>query len=221
MKKFGSKSLLLAFCFLGIVGSSAHAGFIDFDNVSAPVYFADTTALRELYASQGVHFGVPATLDGGAIINKGGNFGVNPLSGDNFLAFSRSTTAILADGGRPIDPLIITFDFPLAEVSIWASGGTTKDTFTMSAYNNSGDQIALTTLETQDWGELKIFSAVAAGNFVKVVLTQTQSAEENLGPYFVYDNLSFNFAPVPIPSTILLLGSGLLGLAGWRKLKKG
>jgi len=27
--------------------------------------------------------------------------------------------------------------------------------------------------------------------------------------------------PVPLPSTVLLLGSGLLGLAGWRKLRKG
>lgn len=216
MKKFGSKSFLLACCFLGIVVSSANAGFIDFDNVSAPELFIQTTALRELYASGGVHFSGPAALDGGAIINKDGNFGVNPLSGDNFLAFSRSNTAILAGGGRPIDPLIITFDFPLAEVSIWASGGRTTDTFTMSAYNNSDDLIAFTTLDTQNWGELKIFGAVAVTNFVKVVLTQTQSAEENVGPYFVYDNLSFNFAPVPIPSTILLLGSGLLGLSAYK-----
>jgi hypothetical protein len=28
-------------------------------------------------------------------------------------------------------------------------------------------------------------------------------------------------APVPIPSTLLLLGSGLLGLAGWRRVRKG
>jgi hypothetical protein len=30
-----------------------------------------------------------------------------------------------------------------------------------------------------------------------------------------------DLSPVPLPSTMLLLGSGLLGLAGWRRLKKG
>ena len=33
------------------------------------------------------------------------------------------------------------------------------------------------------------------------------------------DNISFT--TVPLPSSLLLLGSGLLGLAGWRRLKKG
>jgi probable HAF family extracellular repeat protein len=32
---------------------------------------------------------------------------------------------------------------------------------------------------------------------------------------------AFLLTPVPLPPTVLLLGSGLLGLAGWRRLKKG
>ena len=37
-----------------------------------------------------------------------------------------------------------------------------------------------------------------------------------------YSNVPYGFAAsaVPLPSTLLLLGSGLLGLAGWRRLKK-
>jgi len=32
-----------------------------------------------------------------------------------------------------------------------------------------------------------------------------------------FDNLQINYDPVPIPGTLILLGSGLLGLAGWRR----
>lgn len=34
------------------------------------------------------------------------------------------------------------------------------------------------------------------------------------------DNVQVEANPVPLPSTLLLLGSGLLGLAGWRRFKK-
>jgi hypothetical protein len=34
-------------------------------------------------------------------------------------------------------------------------------------------------------------------------------------------SLNIEFTQVPLPPTILLLGSGLLGLAGWRRLRKG
>ncbi len=32
--------------------------------------------------------------------------------------------------------------------------------------------------------------------------------------------ITFEANPVPLPSTVLMLGSGLLGLAGWRRLRK-
>lgn len=36
-----------------------------------------------------------------------------------------------------------------------------------------------------------------------------------------YGQYGFIATPVPLPSTVLLLGSGLLGLAGWRRFRKG
>ena len=35
------------------------------------------------------------------------------------------------------------------------------------------------------------------------------------------DNVRVDANPVPLPGTLLLLGSGLLGLAGWRRLRQG
>ncbi len=40
------------------------------------------------------------------------------------------------------------------------------------------------------------------------------------GDHSVNYSLSGTFTAVPLPSTLLLLGSGLLGLAGWRRLRK-
>ncbi|MFZ5447513.1 MAG: PEP-CTERM sorting domain-containing protein [Thermodesulfobacteriota bacterium] len=47
---------------------------------------------------------------------------------------------------------------------------------------------------------------------------------EVVGSYFITRNDSasgFFAAPVPLPNTLLLFGSGLLGLAGWRRFRKG
>ncbi len=40
---------------------------------------------------------------------------------------------------------------------------------------------------------------------------------EFFGQFYTYPGTT----PVPLPSTLLLLGSGILGLAGWRRFKKG
>ena len=87
----------------------APATVIDFDDLTAPCSFRDTTALRERYAASGVHFTGPEQNDGGAILNMCGTFGVNARSGENFLAFNRYSSGML-DGGMPADPETIEFD---------------------------------------------------------------------------------------------------------------
>ena len=83
------KVRFIGIVFLGLImsigASGAHATLITFDDVTAPADFNQTIRLTDAYAGVGVHFAGPGGLDGGAILNQNGNFGVNALSGLNFL----------------------------------------------------------------------------------------------------------------------------------------
>jgi hypothetical protein len=142
-----------------------------------PGTFSLTTPLRDQIA--GATFAGPGPLDGGAVLDVSGGFGVNPRSGQHFLAFN--TSGMMANGGVPRDPETITFAQPAGEVSIWAAGGWDTNSFTMLAFNGAGAQIGIDQVETQDWAELRI---VAAG-IVSIRLT----AESSDGAW-VYDDLS-------------------------------
>ncbi len=166
---------------------------IDFDNVAAPDLFMLTVRLTERYVDLGVHFVGPGGRDGGAIIDQAGNFGVNALSGRNFLAFNR--TAELSDGGVPRGPETIRFDELMAGVSIYAAGGDGAGTFVLDAYDTAGALVDSDGVRTSAWELLEVSWAPGIG---KVVLTETSGDE-----YFVYDNLLFQ--PVPEPAALLLI----------------
>ena len=119
---------------------------IDFDTVVADGNIATKQPLRNEFAPQGVHFAgaTTASLAGGAIVNFNANFssigpgGFIPAhSGNNFLGFNR--TKKLANGAFATDPEVITFDFEVDSVSIFANAGNTLISFTIEAFELPGD----------------------------------------------------------------------------------
>jgi hypothetical protein len=127
----------------------------------------------------GATFAGPGALDGGAILDNSGNFGVAPHSGSSFLAFNRPVT--MANGGFASDPEQITFAQTTNDVSIWAAGGFNTDTFTMVAFNSSNVQVGSAQVATQGWAQLRI----QAPGIVRIRLT-----ESNGDDAWIYDDLT-------------------------------
>ncbi len=201
-----SKTIVVIFAGT-VVTSGASATLIDFEGTGAPPGFKLTIALRDLYADLGVNFDGPGPLDGGAILNECGNFGVDAFSGTDFLAFNRNS--MLMDGGIPRDPEEILFDDLQASVSIYAAGGVWEGaTFRMDAYDQLNQLVDTDTVGGGDWSQLLVSHP---GGIARVVLTEIANVQA-----FVYDDLEF-FA-VPGPGALLVFG--LAGLRATRRRER-
>ena len=163
----------------GRASAGAQAGLINFDDVSAPCNFLDMVALRDEYASLGVHFRGNDALNGGGILNECGNFGVTGYSAPNFLAFSR--VGQFSDGGHPIPPQSIYFDNPVGGVRIKA-GSETGGTVKMTAFNTSHQVVGSQTLAMTP--ELQTLTIV--GQDIKGVVIKVDG-----GDYWVIDDLQW------------------------------
>lgn len=56
-------------------------------------------------------------------------------------------------------------------------------------------------------------------NVGDVIMFQATAPSTGAYPYFAGVNLTIDVTPVPLPGAVWLLGSGLLGLAGWRRFR--
>lgn len=158
--------------------------------LDSPSIFKETTALTDLYSTLGVNFsGSGSLVDGGAILDEDGSFGVSPLSGSNFLAFNRN--AILSNDGIPTDPEIITFNKPISNFSISASGGFDATAFRLEAFDSNGILIGSSEVDTEGGAYEELAFSSELGNISQIVLTEIGGDDDD---FFVYDNLSFTLA---------------------------
>lgn len=202
----GSSALVVALLSSAAVASVAGAVTVNFEELGVqPASFDLTKALRTEYF--GLTFAGPDANDGGAILNKFGNFGFDPRSGDNFLAFNNKIDQdIMTDGGRPEDPETIIFSELVSDVEIWANGFACE--FRMDVLNVAGGIIG--SVEVDADGEWVKLSFASNTPIQAIVLTETTGDQA-----FCFDDL--NYTPVPTPGALGMLAVGGLLTARRRR----
>lgn len=160
-------------------------GHIDFDDLTQPCNFNETIALTTEYAGIGATFAGPGGLDGGAILDECGGFGVTGYSPPNFLAFN--TGALLSNGGIPQGPETVTFVQTVDTVSINAGSGS-SGTITMECFASGGGSVGSQSITGTP--NLQPLTVTAPGQVANCVLTFT-------GSVAVFDDLTWD-PPVPV-----------------------
>jgi hypothetical protein len=165
--------------------------------------FSDSTSLSNQYSALGVTFTNATIITAGISLNE---FEFPPHSGVN---------VVFDDGG----PMVVSFSTPMSNVGAYF---TYEVPLALSFYDPVNDlegtinsafssNMALSGDPESSPNEFLSFASVSG--ISEVVITG-----DPLGSSFVMDDLTFNplSTAVPEPSTLLLLGSCLLGIAGYR-----
>jgi hypothetical protein len=179
-----------------VAGAPSSGGFrasvpgdIDFDDAAQPCNFVSTIALTTEYSALGVVFSGPGGLDGGAILDQCGNFGVTGFSPPNFLAFNVNSS--LSDGGIPRGPETLTFGQVVDTVAVNGGHGS-SGTITLECYSSGGASVGLQSVSGAS--ALQPLSVTAAGQIASCQLRFT-------GTVAVFDDLTYSPAiPVELQS---------------------
>ncbi len=190
------KKVILTLAILVLATSPSWAlVLLDFEGIpDAYYYWGGNTNLGSYYS--GVNFGLDATILDKVI------YGYNDADGP-----PHSGNAVLFSKSDPVIRMNFTGGF-VNYVETWYSSYTD---FYMEAYNSS-DVLLTSTSGSGIIGSNSLLSLSSSNFDIAYVLYH------DYGDYYVLDDIAYN--PIPEPGTLMLLGTGLLGLGAFRFRRK-
>jgi hypothetical protein len=195
-------------------GLPGNAGIVDFDSIAATGFYTDVTpgGARGPYLVF-----ADVTFDGGVVMS---NAGWNNLSTTPPNLYGTSDYHPLADNSLLPGKITAVFNNFVSAFSFDLINGSQAANFAVNLYDAGSNFLVSFIFLAGDYGsgnERTYLSTTSLPGGVKKIEWLSFQGAGNID--FAID--TFNYTQVPLPGAVWLLGSGLLGLASWRRFRKG
>jgi hypothetical protein len=205
---------------VALMTADARAATIDFEDLTGPNLFAGVVPFQPQHLDHYVNVGgsgVDVAFDGGVILDE--TIVRNDQNQDILLPANATSiygTAFLGEDIGPVLPAALTISFsePVSNLLFDVINGW-GEPIRYRVEDNAGHFEEFTLLEALAGGQTKVFFPLAGDTVTIRPLTFGAFGEYD----FFVDNIQFN-EPVPEPTTLVLLGSGLVSAALARRRRR-